>query len=510
MNDDLAASGNNSDQTARILLVDDNTTNLQLLHETLDGIGYRLLIAKNGKTALAIARKAKPALILLDIMMPEMDGYEVCRRLKADEKTDRIAVIFITALADEDDEAKGLALGAVDYLTKPFNPDLVRARVRIHLELKQHQDQLERLVRERTRRLELTQAVTIESLATLAEYRDPETGGHIKRTQNYVKVLAKQLKQHPRFRDELNDDVIELLYMSAPLHDLGKIAVPDHILQKAGKLTDEEFEEMKKHTNYGHDALRITEQKLGEDSFLRYAREIAYTHQEKWDGSGYPTGLKGDEIPISGRLMALADVYDALISKRVYKPPFPHEKAVEIIVEGKGNHFDPDIVDAFIELENTFRNIALSFADHDEERKMLSGGKDLRTKKGKPIESILLAEDNEINLEIMHSQLTSMGYKVDTAVNGKDALAKCQKKNYDVILTDIEMPEMDGYALTAEIRRIEKDSNNPIPILAITASEFDLNDERAKSMGFSGYMLKPLEIDVLENKLAEIMHTPKI
>ena len=510
MNNDLAASGTNSDQPARILLVDDNTTNLQLLHETLDGIGYRLLIAKNGKTALAIARKAKPALILLDIMMPEMDGYEVCRRLKADEKTDRIAVIFITALADEDDEAKGLALGAVDYLTKPFNPDLVRARVRIHLELKQHQDQLERLVRERTRRLELTQAVTIESLATLAEYRDPETGGHIKRTQNYVKVLAKQLKQHPRFRDDLNDDVIELLYMSAPLHDLGKIAVPDHILQKAGKLTDEEFGEMKKHTNYGHDALRITEQKLGEDSFLRYAREIAYTHQEKWDGSGYPTGLKGDEIPISGRLMALADVYDALISKRVYKPPFPHEKAVEIIVEGKGNHFDPDIVDAFIELEQTFRNIALSFADHDEERKMLSGGKDLRTKKGKPIESILLAEDNEINLEIMHSQLTSMGYKVDTAVNGKDALAKCQKKNYDVILTDIEMPEMDGYALTAEIRRIEKDSNNPIPILAITASEFDLNDERAKSMGFNGYMLKPLEIDVLENKLAEIMHTPKI
>ena len=510
MNNDLAASGNNSDQTARILLVDDNTTNLQLLHETLDGIGYRLLIAKNGKTALAIARKAKPALILLDIMMPEMDGYEVCRRLKADEKTNRIAVIFITALADEDDEAKGLALGAVDYLTKPFNPDLVRARVRIHLELKQHQDQLERLVRERTRRLELTQAVTIESLATLAEYRDPETGGHIKRTQNYVKVLAKQLKQHPRFRDDLNDDVIELLYMSAPLHDLGKIAVPDHILQKAGKLTDEEFAEMKKHTNYGHDALRITEQKLGEDSFLRYAREIAYTHQEKWDGSGYPTGLKGDEIPISGRLMALADVYDALISKRVYKPPFPHEKAVEIIIEGKGNHFDPDIVDAFIELEQTFRNIALSFADHDEERKMLSGGKDLRTKKGKPIESILLAEDNEINLEIMHSQLTSMGYKVDTAVNGKDALAKCQKKNYDVILTDIEMPEMDGYALTAEIRRIEKDPNNPIPILAITASEFDLNDERAKSMGFNGYMLKPLEIDVLENKLAEIMHTPKI
>ncbi|MGD8293611.1 MAG: response regulator [Desulfobacterales bacterium] len=487
-----------------VLIVDDNTTNLQLLHETLEGIGYRLLIAKNGKTALAIAGKANPSLILLDIMMPEMDGYEVCRRLKSDEKTKQIPVIFITALADEDDEAKGLELGAVDYITKPFNPALVRARVRIHLELKQHQNRLEQLVRERTRRLELTQAVTIESLATLAEYRDPETGGHIKRTQNYVKVLAKQLKNHPRFQNELNDEIIDLLYMSAPLHDLGKIAVPDNILHKAGKLTDEEFAEMKKHTNYGHDALRITEQKLGENSFLRYAREIAYTHQEKWDGSGYPNGLKGDAIPLSGRLMALADVYDALISKRVYKPPFSHEKAVEIILEGKGTHFDADIVDAFVALEETFRNIALSFADHEEERQMLSGGEEYKAGKYRSVKNILLVEDNEINLEIMLSQLTSMGYTVDTAANGKDGLEKSQKKRYDVILTDIEMPVMDGYQMAEEIRRTENDSTHSTPIIAITASEFDLNEQKAKSLGFSDYMLKPLEIDVLEKKMVGV------
>jgi len=511
MSNDLTTSENNSHQSARILLVDDNTTNLQLLHETLDGQGYKLLIAKSGKTALAITQKAKPSLILLDIMMPEMDGYEVCRRLKADESTRQIPVIFITALVDEEDEAKGLGLGAVDYITKPINPELVRARVHNHLELKRHQDHLENLVVERTRRLALVQAVTIEGLATLAEYRDPETGGHIKRTQNYVKALAVHLKDHPRFRDELDEDAIELLYLSAPLHDIGKVAVRDNVLLKPGKLTDEEFEEMKRHTIYGNEALRITEQKLGGDSFLQCAREIAYTHQEKWDGSGYPRGLKGEEIPLSGRLMALADVYDALISKRVYKPPMPHDKAAGIIKEGKGIHFDPDMVDGFLGLENTFRNIALTFADYDEERQMLGAGtRDFEPEKGRFIENILLAEDNEINLEIMHSQLTSMGYKVDTAVNGKDALAKCQKKKYDVILTDIEMPEMDGYALTAEIRRIEKDSNNPIPILAITASEFDLNDERAKSMGFNGYMLKPLEIDVLENKLAEIMHSRKL
>jgi len=287
------------------------------------------------------------------------------------------------------------------------------------------------------------------------------------------------------------------------------VGVPDHILLKADKLTDEEFEEMKKHTVYGHDALLITEQKLGQDSFLRLAREIAYTHQEKWDGSGYPSGLKGDEIPLAGRLMALTDVYDALISKRVYKPPFPHEKAVQIIVEGKGRHFDPDLVDAFVELQETFRNIALTFADYEEERQMLGGGKDMEAEKcmprPRPVENILLVEDNEINREIMQSQLTAMGYRVDSAVNGIDALNLYHKKTYDVILTDIEMPEKNGYELTAEIRRLEANSDRSIPILAITASEFDLNEERAISKGFNGYMLKPLEVEVLKKKLAGIV-----
>ena len=503
---DITTPSNNTPEVEdKVLLVDDNTTNLQLLHETLDGLGYKLLIAKNGQTALAIAQKAGPSLILLDIMMPEMDGYEVCRRLKADRNTVHIPVIFITALADDEDEAKGLGMGAVDYITKPINPELVRARVHNHLELKRYQDHLEKLVAERTRRLALTQAVTIESLATLAEYRDPETGGHIKRTQNYVKALAVHLKNHQRFRSELNDEIIDLLYLSAPLHDLGKVGVRDNVLLKPGRLTDEEFEEMKKHTIYGEEALRITEQKLGGDSFLHYAKEIAYTHQEKWNGSGYPQGLKGDDIPICGRLMALADVYDALISKRVYKPPFPHEKAVEIIVEGKGTHFDPDIVDAFLELEDTFRNIALTFADYDEERQMLGGGNYLKSEACQRIENILLVEDNEINLEIMHSQLTSLNYKVDTAVNGKDALEKFRNKKYDVVLTDIEMPEMNGYDLTAEIRRLEPEAQPPIPILAITASEFDLNEARAKSLGFTGYMLKPLDLELLKSKFAGIV-----
>jgi putative two-component system response regulator len=491
--------------TDTILLVDDNTTNLQILRETLDGQGYKLLVAKNGPGALTIAHKALPDLILLDIMMPEMDGYEVCEKLKEDENTKHIPVIFITAMTADEDEARGLGLGAVDYITKPIVPELVRARVRSHLELKRHRDHLQELVKERTQALALTQAVMIESLATLAEYRDPETGGHIKRTQNYVKALAMHLKDHPRFRTELNDEAIELLYLSAPLHDVGKVGVRDHILLKHGKLTDEEFEEMKRHTIKGHEALRITEKKLGGSTFLHCAREIAYTHQEKWDGSGYPQGLKGDDIPLPGRLMALADVYDALISKRVYKPPMTHEEAADIIVKGKGKHFDPDVVNAFLALENTFRNIALTYADFDEEREMLSAGKVDRKEGKKRIDNILVVDDNEINREIMQSQLASMGYRVDTAFNGMDALGKYQKNKYDVILTDIDMPEMDGYALTKEIRRLEKSSGGSIPIFAITASDYDLNEERAHSLGFNGYMLKPLEPEVFEKKLADLV-----
>jgi putative two-component system response regulator len=352
--------------------------------------------------------------------------------------------------------------------------------------------------------VQLTQAVMIESLATLAEYRDPETGGHIKRTQNYVKALAVRLKGHPRFRDLLDEQAIELLYLSAPLHDIGKVGVRDNILLKPDRLEDAEFAEMQKHTLFGEEALRITEQKLGKSTFLRHAREIAGSHQEKWDGSGYPRGLKGEAIPVSGRLMALADVYDALISKRVYKPPFPHAKAVQIIQEGCGTHFDPDVVDAFLALEETFRNIALTFADCDEEREALGGAKTDGAGLGRGVSRVLLAEDNPINREIMLSQLTAFGYTVDEAANGKEALRKYQAGLYDLLLTDIEMPELDGYGLAAEIRRLEQDGRPRMPILAITASDFDLAEEGARAAGFDGYMLKPLDPKVLAKKLADI------
>ncbi|WP_320172080.1 HD domain-containing phosphohydrolase [Maridesulfovibrio sp.] len=355
----------------QVLIVDDTVENLQVLMEALKG-EYAIVTAKCGEKALELARtKPYPDIILLDIMMPGMDGYEVCEKLKSDVRTRDIPVIFITVLMEEEDEAKGLSLGAVDYIVKPFCPGLVKARVKNQLELKEHQDDLEKLVRERTKELALVKKVTIECLAALAEWRDPETGGHIARTQNYVRALASHVMEKEEFADQLNADLIETLYLSAPLHDVGKVGVADAILLKPGRLTDEEFAEMKKHAQYGRDALAGAEAALGGNSFLHYACEIALSHHEKWDGSGYPQGLAEEDIPLSARIMAIADVYDALISKRVYKKPFPHAKAVRIISEGRGTHFDPRLADAFMEIEEQFRQIALEFADFDEEREML-------------------------------------------------------------------------------------------------------------------------------------------
>ncbi len=360
-----------TDTRPTILVVDDNADNLALMRELLKN-DYRALFATNGQQAMKLAKDTDVLdLILLDIMMPDVDGYEVCAELKATPQTEEIPVIFLTAKTEVEDERRGLDLGAVDYITKPISPPILQARIKNHLLIKEAQnslknqnDQLEVLVMERTRDLAETQEATIFALSTLAETRDNETGNHIRRTQHYVRTLAMTLRQHPRFADELTVGNIELIYKSAPLHDIGKVGVPDSILLKPGKLDDEEWVIMRMHSTYGRDAIVAAEVLLSsESSFLRYAREIAYGHHEKWDGTGYPLGLVGDKIPVSARLMAVADVYDALISRRVYKPPFPHEKAVSIIQAGHGNHFDPDMVDAFMEIAEEFRQIALQYSD---------------------------------------------------------------------------------------------------------------------------------------------------
>ncbi len=357
-----------------ILVVDDTPDNIALLSALLKE-RYKVRAANNGERALAIAAgQPRPDLILLDIMMPGMDGYEVCERLKVDPHTADIPVIFLTAKVQVEDEEFGLRLGAVDYITKPISPPIVLARVETHLTLKRArqflQDRnayLEAEVWRRSREVMAIQEVTIMAMASLAETRDNATGNHIRRTQHYVRVLAQHLRHHPRFAAALNDETIELLFKSAPLHDIGKVGIPDRILLKPGRLTPDEFEIMKTHAALGRDAIAAAERCLDTpDSFLRFAREIAYSHQEKWDGSGYPEGLWGEQIPLSARLMAVADVYDALISRRIYKPALPHEQAVAMIREGRDQHFDPDIVDAFLECAEQFRTIAARFADDEQ------------------------------------------------------------------------------------------------------------------------------------------------
>lgn len=360
-------------QRSTILVVDDTPDNLVLMSNLLQDV-YKVKIAFSGEKALEIARSAKPPdLILLDIMMPDMDGYQVCQQLKRDPLTMHIPVIFLTAKSEVEDEKMGLELGAVDYITKPISPPIVMARVKNHLALnamavflRDENDFLENEVNKRTQEVNAIQDVTILAMASLAETRDCETGNHIRRTQYYVKALAEKLKMHARFSWFLTDVNIKMLYKSAPLHDIGKVGIPDRILLKPGRFEPHEMEIMKTHTTLGRDAIEHAEKALGvKVDFLSFAKSIALSHQEKWDGSGYPEGLVGDEIPIAARLMAVADVYDALISRRVYKDGMSHEKAVEIMVAGRGSHFDADMIDAFLEIQQEFRDIAWRYTDTD-------------------------------------------------------------------------------------------------------------------------------------------------
>jgi putative two-component system response regulator len=356
---------------ATVLIVDSASDNLVLMKEHLQGRNH-VKLARSGAEALRLAQLApRPDLILIDAALPDMDAQAVLRELRGEFLNEGIAVIFLTAEGDADAGRQALRDGATDVIAGPVTGEALRTRVALHLELKslramqQDRDsQLDYLVAERTREAVQMQDATIMAMATLAESRDPNAGNHLRRTQLFFTVLARELRFHPRFSMELSDASIALMSKAAPLHDIGKVAVPDAILMKPGRLTPDEFNLMKQHTVHGRDAIAGVEKTLGgTNPFLRYAREITYSHQEKWDGSGYPQGLKGEQIPLAARLMAVADVYDALISRRVYRPAFTHETAVELIRQSRGEHFDPDIVDAVLVIEEQFRAIAAELPD---------------------------------------------------------------------------------------------------------------------------------------------------
>ena len=355
---------------AKILVVDDTKTNIEVLEGVLSPL-YDVFVAMNGKKALLLAQKVKPDLILLDVMMPEMDGYETIKQIHQIDEIKDIPVFFLTAKSDNQSEQVGLDLGAVDYIAKPFTPQLVMLRVKNQLEYKRQRDELKHqrdhlndIVAERTEDLRRTMKVLLTSLGALAEYRDPETGAHIRRTQFIVQRLAQQLQGHPHFCEYIKSkEYVDYYATAAPLHDIGKVGIQDEILRKPGRLSDEERKIMMQHPQMGYDVLRDATKELRDNPMVRIAADMALAHHERWDGLGYPNGLRGNQIPVGARLMAVADVYDALVSRRPYKEPYPHEVAVQEVVNGKDTQFDPDVVEAFVSIANDLPQIYEQFKD---------------------------------------------------------------------------------------------------------------------------------------------------
>lgn len=331
----------------KILIVDDNAISLEALRLALTKGGHEVESAEDGETALEFVRRGRHRLVISDWVMPGMDGIELCRRVRSEDLPHYVYFILLTAKEGIENVVEGLSAGADDFLTKPFNPDELRVRVR---------------AAERILALE-TRDVAIFALARLAESRDPETGAHLERVRTYSRLIAQHLSGQPAFSAEVDAEFVRLIYLTSPLHDIGKVGIPDSVLLKPGRLSDREFAIMKTHTTIGAETLNASVKQFPDVAFLRMGRDIALTHHERFDGSGYPGGLRGDAIPLSGRIVALADVYDALTSKRVYKQAMAHDVSRALILEETANHFDPRIVEAFVELENEFVNVRERYAE---------------------------------------------------------------------------------------------------------------------------------------------------
>jgi putative two-component system response regulator len=369
-----------------IFCVDDAVTNLAIVKNTL-AEHYNVFTMNSGARLLKILEKNIPDLILLDVEMPEMNGYEAIKIIKSNKETEHIPVIFLTAKSDGESELAGLSLGAIDYIIKPFSPPLLLKRIEVHLlvesqkkELMHYNDNLLQMVAAKTKTVVELQNAVLQTMAELVEYRDDVTGEHIARTQRYLAILLGALQQHGLYQEEISSWDLELVLQSAQLHDVGKIVIRDSILQKPGKLTVAEFEQVKAHTTFGEQVIEKIKQNTSDQAFLEYARIVAATHHEKWDGSGYPRGLRGEDIPLLGRLMAIADVYDALISARPYKTALAHEEAVAVVAAGRGTQFDPALVDLFLGIADEFNVIATRSKAHPAENALrlppTSAGKD--------------------------------------------------------------------------------------------------------------------------------------
>ena len=342
-----------------ILIVDDDFINRMILREILQD-DYQIYEAANGAETFNILydEKILPTVVLLDIIMPDIDGFQVLERIKSEDETKNIPVLFITAADSDETESRGLKIGAADYVTKPFNHDVVRARVDNHINLARYQHGLEQLVVKKAAEVTKTYEQTLEVLATIIEYRNLESGAHIRRTTLLTEAMVNKMLTIEKFKAALSEVNVHSLIKASALHDIGKIGIPDSILLKPGKLTDAEFDMMKTHTTVGSEIIDSISSTLPDnDMYLRYAQNICHYHHERWDGKGYPTGLKGEDIPLSARIISVVDVYDALVNPRCYKGAFSHDVSLGIIIEGRGTQFDPDMVDMLPDISEVFREL---------------------------------------------------------------------------------------------------------------------------------------------------------
>jgi len=365
---------------SRLLVVDDNEMNRDLLSRRLQNYGYETDIAENGVQALERLADSEFDLVLLDVMMPDMNGYQVLEAMQADKGLNDIPVVMVSALDEVESAVRCIELGAEDYLHKPINAVLLKTKVaailekkylrkrekEMHLEIENHNRYLEQRVQEQVRDISIAQMSAIFALSKLSESRDNETGAHLERVREFCKLLCRKLRDTPKYESIIDDQYIEYTGAASPLHDIGKVGIPDQILLKQGKLTDEEWLIMKTHPVIGAETLRAVDRNHPGNEFIRIGIAIAEGHHEKWDGSGYPYGLKGEQIPLEARIMALSDVYDALTSKRCYKEAFSHEKSREIILSSNNTHFDPDVINAFLAAESEFMEIRAAYIDVEE------------------------------------------------------------------------------------------------------------------------------------------------
>jgi putative two-component system response regulator len=456
----------------RALIVDDDELSLELLKDVLAELGYQVECAGNGREALEKLRGGQIHLVITDWEMPEMNGLELCRAIRASDFDGYVFIILLTAQDGSQRKIEGLHGGADAFLSKPLNPDELLVSLKT----------AERILGLETRDLAMF------ALAKLSESRDPETGSHIERVQSYARLLAQYLSTTERHYGLIDAEFVRLIYQTSPLHDIGKVGVPDSVLLKPGKLSEQEMTIMRTHATLGAQTLDASLKRFPNVRFLQMARDIAAFHHERWDGKGYPNGLRAEEIPLPARIVALADVYDALTSRRVYREPISHAQARNLIVKERGLHFDPDVVEAFLQTERQFVNVREQFRDTDSEQ-AIACPMPIEPAKVEPLNTVMVVDDDPVTREMLSAGLSAQGIECIGCADGREALALLETNYPRMIISDWEMPGLDGLELCRRVRSASGNRHVHFIMLTVHTSQDELS--RAFDAGIDDFLAKP-------------------